>query len=109
MKLTRPFSSRTQFSRTASTINSGGVGMGSGLGSGSGTNTGSRPSSFGEKRSQDSNDRYNKAIEERQKMARAQYAVDGDDSLKDVYEMKSNLLDRKIRRMEDEMKDNGSI
>ncbi|MBU0975023.1 hypothetical protein KKD03_04975 [Patescibacteria group bacterium] len=90
LKLTRPFSSKTQFGRSSSTSNSIGAGV----------NPGSRPKSFGEKRSQDANDRYKKSLKERKKIVRAQYSVDG--SLKKVYEMKSNLLDRKIRRMKDE-------
>jgi len=45
-------------------------------------------------------------LKERKKIARAQYAVN-DDSLKETFKIKSNLLDRKISRMEDEMKDNG--
>ena len=100
MKLSRPFSSRTKFNR-----NSPSSGMSSGVNSGA--NTSSRPTSFGDKRSQDADNRYNKALDERKKMIRAQYATD-DDTLKEAYKMKSNLLDRKIRRMEDEIKDNGS-
>ncbi|PJC44110.1 MAG: hypothetical protein CO039_00980 [Candidatus Pacebacteria bacterium CG_4_9_14_0_2_um_filter_34_50] len=77
-----------------------------GAGQSSGANNSSRQSSFGEKRSQDVSDSYNKALKERKKIARAQYAVN-DDSLKETFKIKSNLLDRKISRMEDEMKDNG--
>lgn len=68
---------------------------------------GSKSNSFSEKRSRDDSDRYNKALKEQKKMVRAQYAV-SDNSLKEVFKIKSNLLDRKIRRMEDAMKDNGS-
>lgn len=100
MKLTRPFFSRAQFNKSSSATDNNTV-------QSSGANMSPRPSSFGEKRSQDTDSRYQKALDERQKLVRAQYASD-DDELKEVYQMRSSLLDRKIRRMEDEMKDNGS-
>lgn len=87
MKPTRPFSSRTQFNSAP-------------------TNNAPKPvSSFATRRNDDLNSRYQKAVDERTKMARAEYAAQ-DIDLENVYKAKGDMLERSIQRMEAELKDN---
>lgn len=87
MKPSRPFSSRTQFNSAPT------------------SNTPKPVSSFASRRNDDLNSRYQKAVDERTKMARAQFATE-DSELENVYKTKGDMLERSIQRMEAELKDN---
>lgn len=85
MKFALPLSSRTR-------VNSSVIGLVS-----------KSPSSFAEKNAEDVSARYNRALEERKKMVRAQYAADK--PLDETYKLKGNLLDRKINRFKSGFED----
>ncbi len=60
------------------------------------------PTTFGEKRAQDLQNRYEKAQAERQKLVRAQYASEGD--LKETYAQKAFQTERKIDTLAAQLK-----
>ncbi len=60
------------------------------------------PTSFGEKRAQDLQNRYDKAQAERQKLIRAQYASEG--ALQETYAQKAFQTERKIDTLAAQLK-----
>lgn len=59
------------------------------------------PTTFAEKRADDLYKRYEKAMRERNKMLRGQYA--SDKPLDEMFAARKDMLDRKIDRMEQEL------
>lgn len=65
----------------------------------------SEPTTFGQKRAEDFSKRYQKKIEERRKLARAQHAAGAvpDKELETAFAQKGERVGRDIGRMQDEI------